>query len=575
MKKYILSILFLLFAINSFAQRERNYIYILDCSNSMLVNQIGGRTLWDATLDYLQKDIDRQTPTSMINIVPFQGQIYPTTQCLQQDFKWNDFYKKVKDYPKTPIGTNICLAWDTALTMQDHNKDNYLILLTDGQDNYQGVDAVCARIRKWCEQVKNSYGYYVMLSKEAMHPKIVEEVERCKNMYVVDGDKGLKPFGSIEKSDFTYNTLEPKEMEVPLSTAGTFKAHVINDDPNFNVELVNNEIKDGKGVLRVTPKGDLSQMEEVLRLNPKLEGDDINVLNPDLNITVNNVPEHLLTLPTEEKNAGDASWYDSFLFWDASTTDTLTVDLEPEFNQSAIDANSSVQLIVKSIDKEGNVKPLEKTVSLIWNGKDVENGSLVVDPKHEAKLGLVFSQDAEDGKHYFQIQSVPGSAKYLERINDEIPSDYVSTIRADYDVDMNPLKVLLIWLGIAILTALILWFCILQFIFFPRIKIKHLQIECTPVYKSPLIRGCRKVVFTNKKQEQKLLNRIFTGQVKFVRDDIFDSEWYVTPGTKNDRLRAGGVSGYSMNPPGSNLKKMETVNVKSNTTGRVIKVTPC
>ena len=164
MRRTLITLLLLtLTVLQLFAQRERNYIYILDCSRSMLTDyKVDGRPLWDATLDYLKADIDRQIPSSTINIVPFQGSVYEVTSCRKPDFDWSKFYNQVKDYPQTLTGTNICAAWDKALSLQDANKDNYLILLTDGEDNKQGVDAVCKRIREWCEKVRNTYGYYVM-----------------------------------------------------------------------------------------------------------------------------------------------------------------------------------------------------------------------------------------------------------------------------------------------------------------------------------------------------------------------------------------------------------------------------
>ena len=150
MKRALVTILLVTFAVlQLLAQRERNYIYILDCSRSMLTDyKVDGKPLWDATLDYLRTDIERQILTSTINIVPFQGSVYDVTTCKKQDFDWKKFYNQVKDYPQTLTGTNICAAWDKALTLQDANKDNYLILLTDGEDNKQGVDAVCKRIRE-------------------------------------------------------------------------------------------------------------------------------------------------------------------------------------------------------------------------------------------------------------------------------------------------------------------------------------------------------------------------------------------------------------------------------------------
>jgi len=537
--------------------------------------KVGNRPLWEATLDYLHTDIDRQIPSSTINIVPFQGSVYPITSCRKSDFDWEKFQKQVKDYPQTLTGTNICAAWDEALKLQDPNKDNYLILLTDGEDNKQGVKAVCQRIRDWCEHIRNTYGYYVMLSEDAMKsPEIREEVERCKSMFIVDGKNGIKPFGSVEKSDLVFNTLEPKDITIPFSAAGTFKAQVESQNENFDVELLDNTIRNGRAVIRIKTKGDISQLEETLQMDLKLISDDVNILNPDLNLIIKNQPERLLSIVSEEQDLGESTWYDSFLWCDAKAQDTLSVDLQALFNQPAVKAGSSVKLAIRSRDKEGNSKTLDKDLTLLWNGTTLSESEVLLTPGTPSELSLIFEHEARDGKHYLELSAVPGSAVNLERINEDLPADYVLTLRAEYDIDANPLKVALIWLAIIVGALLLAWFIVLKPLLFPSIKMKKLQIESSPMYKNVTIKGCRKVVFTNKRQSQNLFSRIFTGEIKYAKDDIWDSEWYLTAGTKKDRVRANGISGYSMNPPGNNLQKHETITMKSNATGKLIRITP-
>ena len=71
------------------AQRERNYIYVLDCSNSMEATY----HIWEPTLQYLHEDIDRLSPTTMVTIVPFQGKVYDDLLRHEQkkDFDWKSF----------------------------------------------------------------------------------------------------------------------------------------------------------------------------------------------------------------------------------------------------------------------------------------------------------------------------------------------------------------------------------------------------------------------------------------------------------------------------------------------------
>ena len=75
------------------AQRERNYIYILDCSRSMVTEY----HIWDATLDYLEKDIARLSDNTMVTIVPFQGTVYGKSvkHELKKDFDWAKVFKGV------------------------------------------------------------------------------------------------------------------------------------------------------------------------------------------------------------------------------------------------------------------------------------------------------------------------------------------------------------------------------------------------------------------------------------------------------------------------------------------------
>lgn len=561
---------------SAFAQKESNYIYILDCSNSMLVNRVDGRPLWDVTLDFLNKQIKNQHENSYVTIIPFQGTVYePVITSTKAEFNWQKVYNQVKNYPNTPIGTNICVAWDRALEYQNPNMDNYIVLLTDGQDNYEGVNAVCNRIKTWCEKVKNTRGFYVMLHKEAMDQRIIDIVDECEFMEVINPEEGIKEFLSLNKTEFVYNTREPKLLDVPVSSISTHKAHLLNNDALFDVELVNNEFAGGKGVIKVTPKTstDLSLLDEVLVINDSVIGDGVRVANAKISITVNNVPEHFLSLSTDELNAGKSAWYDSFLWKKAKAHDTLTVDLGAEFNEAARRSGSSIKLAVKSVDKDGNVKPLEKTVSVIWNGEMVDDGVVTLDPAHECNLGLVFADDAAEGKHYFQIAAVPNGANRLDRINDDNPELYTNTMRASYNVVMNPLKVILIWVGIILLAALLLWFLLLKRMFFPTIRAGHIQIEGSPVYLNPVIRGCRKVVFTNRLRSQGFFDKLFFGEIKYVRSDIFDSEWYIAPGSNKDKVRAYSVGGYAMNPPGNTLYVMQPVNMKSVATGKAIKVT--
>ena len=568
----LLALTMLLSCVSSlWAQRERNYIYILDCSRSMVTEY----HIWDPTLDYLEKDIARLSDQTMVTIVPFQGTVYDKSVIheLKKEFDWAKFKKEVYKYPETLTGTNICQAWDRALNYIDPNKDNYIYLLTDGKDNKNpspdGTENVCKRIRQWCERAGNSQGYYVALSDEAIDDRIRSAVEQCPRFKAVNGIQN--PFGSFGKTEMNYNTLDPHDAVLPFSAEGTFKAVAHSSDPSIDAILVGGEIRNGRATFHFTPKSDIAQMPETFTVPIRVTSEQIDILNPDLTLSVKNIPERSLQLPTEEIDFGKADWYDSFWWSDAKAQDTLTIDLNPKFNESASKMGAHVRLQFSETTTYKD-KPLGQQCQLLFNGEP-SDGNLDIDPGKPAILSIIPNTDSREGKHYYQIAALGDSRRNLENINGETVSDYLLTLRSSYDIDMNPLKWAVILIAIILLSLLILWFLILRPLIYPTIRLSSIQMECQPIYKTPRIKGCRRVVFTNRRQQQGLLSRIFTGEVKYITEEFWDKEWSLVPGSKKTRVRALGTSGYTMNPPGNTIEALTPIEMKSLATGKKIKIT--
>ena len=554
------------------AQRERNYIYILDCSRSM----VSTYHIWDPTLDFLQKDISKLSDNSMVTIIPFQGTVYDQSvvHCKKKDFRWEPFKKEIYRYPETLTGTNICAAWDVAMQHINPQKDNYIYLLTDGNDNKNpspdGTDNVCRRISRWCEQAKNARGYFICLSQEVtQNQKIRSAVNNCKYMYWTDASKELKPFGSFEHEEYNYNTLEPETVNMPFSAEGDYKVSVRSLDPNFNLCLADGAVHNGKASLQIKPSADLSSLPQYIDVPFAVSSPDIDILNDTMVLHVKNLPERSLKMPSEELNLGESEYYDAFWWSDAKPLDTLTIDLKACFNEAAVNAGSEVKVSVK--ETTGN-QAAEGQCRYLYNGKDCAE-SFVVKAGEPSLLSIIPQPNAEDGKHYFEISVVPNSVRNLENINQQHPADYVNTLRLEHDVRMNPLKLFLIWLLIIIGAGLLLWYLFCKPFLYPKIKVKSIQMECEPMCRTVKIKGCRKVVFTNKKQSQSLLNYLFTGEVKYVKDECWDAAWYIIPTTKKDRVKAMGVSGYAVNPPGNTFMSQTPVQMKSVATGKNIIVT--
>lgn len=540
----LMLLLLLMTTTTLWAQRERNYIYILDCSNSM----VSDFHILEPTLRYLRADIDRLSPQTMVTIIPFQGSVYDKSvrHQLKKDFDWAKFEKEVTPYTEQRTGTNICQAWDRALTYIDTNKDNYIYLLTDGRDNKNprpdGTDSVCRRIREWCGTMAHTQGYYVALSDEAIDERIRRVVEECPHM--VSTSDIEKPFGTFDKTEMWYNTLDPHDVVLPFSAEGEFRTTLVSDTPGVDLELEGGLISNGRAKVHIQTSEQIKDMPEEFTVMVKASSQQIEILNPELTLHVRNIPERSLQLPVEQIDLGEAEWYDKFWWKDAKPMDTLCVDLAPQFNASAIKSGSSVRLQFTETTTDDNGHPLGLQSELLVNGKPCSDGMIDVVAGKPLSLALVPRTDSREGKHYYALRVVEGSRHNLETINQESPADYELTLRSAYDVDTNPLKVLVIVLSLIVLGLLSLWMLVLKPLCFRGLKIFSVTVS-DPYFSSIPVHNALYVVFTSRPRKQGLMERIFMGRVIYEVNPIWEHEWTLRPSGRSATIMA---SAHSVDP---------------------------
>ena len=145
-------------------------------------------------------------------------------------------------------------------------------------------------------------------------------------------------------------------------------------------------------------------------------------------------------------------------------------------------------------------------------------------------------------------------------------------MRSKYVVNWNPLKTILMWLGILILAALLLWFLLVKRFIYPTIKVNTIVIN-DPYFCRVKIKGKRRVVFTNKKMEQSLLNKIFTGEILYKKHDTWTSPLAFEAGTKKKTLRVMRTKDYVFNPYTSMLKSQNDYVVENTNDKTKIKIT--
>ena len=299
MKRISLFILLLAAMLFCHAQRERNYIYLMDCTQSMNGFK-GAPDIWMPTKDFLRQSIVSDPAGSTITVVPFQGNTHEAITFKRQDMDWEKIESTLDEHIKTVTGTNIYDAWLAGESKIDRNRDNYLILLTDGEDtDPQRKQRFKDLIAAFCGKYKNVHAFYVQLTANAkIDGELRRLIDMCSQLHVVSVDGTIKPFGAFAQNSLSVNTLSlPVKVVMPFSDFGTFKATVRCSDPYLDVTLDGDRIENGKAAFIISSKfgADKAAIYQAIG-EPEYEF-SFTVDSPDCFI-VNAVSYTHLTLPT-------------------------------------------------------------------------------------------------------------------------------------------------------------------------------------------------------------------------------------------------------------------------------------
>lgn len=535
------------------AQRERNYIYLFDCTKSMTGFK-GSPKIWEPTKNYLKKELEKHVPGTTLHVVPFQENVLPAFSFEANNLNWTKIEADLEKHVKNVTNTNICAAWDAKDKYINPHKDNYIILLTDGKDNVNPQGAVARKLSEWCGKYSNTYAFYVLLTKNAVDEDVVKVINICPNEFLVDATKKIPVFGAFDNDLIIYaNTLNLDRVhKIGFSAAGKYAAKSVCTDPYFDVKIIGNKIENGRVPVQIIAKQPIPQINAALpdtyNFTFDVLSDEVNIINPTptIKVQMTNKPERVLETLSEEASMGKATWYDSFLFWGASDPDTLSVDLKAVFNEEAQKDGSSVQLQIK--DEDGN-----NDFKLFYNNNLVENGKITINSRDNSPtvLSVVFNPKAQKGSRYLKIEAI--NKQELDNINGQPVEQYKLTLRSKYVENWNPLKIILMWLCILILAALILWFLIVKHFIYPSIGVKTIQIN-DPYFSKVNVKGKRRVVFTNKNMKQSLMSRIFTGEILYKKNEIWTSPLAFEAGAKKKTLRVMRTKDYAFDPYTSTLK---------------------
>ena len=196
----------LFFSINIFAQKSQNRIILWDVTQSM----VGSTNSQPPDYGYNpNNNIDKQVREALIkiikdskdddgvfNIYPFGTDIWEYKSFLNNSSGRSDAIKYINNYfiGKKPIGyTNICAAWDKAMTRIDPNLQNVIFLFTDGTQNTKygidGINCLGSIVNKYCSLTSgtDTYTFYISLNvaDKTFQSKLTNA---CKNITVVTAE---------------------------------------------------------------------------------------------------------------------------------------------------------------------------------------------------------------------------------------------------------------------------------------------------------------------------------------------------------------------------------------------------
>lgn len=526
--------------------KKSNYIYIFDCTKSMI-----NYGILDETLVFLHQDINERIPGNEITIQLFQGNPLETVNFLREDFddkKWAEIEKLIRDHAQNVTNTNICSAWEEGLRYIDPGKYNYIYLMTDGEDNAHGSNGtamVCKLIREWCGKYRDSRAYYVELYKGAMNQEILKAIkESCGIIPIHSGDHDH--FMAFDQQKITFNTRElEKTARLHSDWSRESPMEVLCSDPYFKVTIDGQKLKEG-GIadFKISPKMNLQDFNQAIDHNPeyrftvKLNTNrkDLKIQNPEIEVVVINKPERIInTEVVEGADLGCAHYYPAFLFSEESNLDTLSIDLNAQFNEEAIHVGSSLSMQVGS-DIDGD------SYTLLYNGKEVNDKTFTINKDDKQNLlQIIFDRDAQDGDRNFIIKTI--KTHQLDRVNQVEPDDFVITLEAEYDIGWNPLKTILFWLCIIIMTLLIIWMCLLKPIARPNFRgIRRITLEDKKdmsYYKNIEAKGYREIVICNKAEKQNVFSKFLGGKVNYEVDGRWDYPIIISPHKNGIHIQVG------------------------------------
>lgn len=245
----------------------------------------------------------------------------------------------------------------------------------------------------------------------------------------------------------------------------------------------------------------------------------------------------LLTACSNDKDTstfwGKTDYFSDFLFYKYEPV-RMSKKILLDFNEDALELKD-IQFGLYEKNQDGEYKSVKNTVRLYKNDSLCKSNILMINGnENEFILGIEFTPEAREGIHKWFLKTLNSGG--LDRINEydfsDDPLPLLLEWRAENNKITNPLKLILNWILVIIAVLILIWIFVIRTQLYPTFKPVKLYLTYPQVQQPVNLRGNYKIICTNKRKNQSLLNRIFVGRIEYVVNDFWDKEVEITPRDK-------------------------------------------
>lgn len=258
---------------------------------------------------------------------------------------------------------------------------------------------------------------------------------------------------------------------------------------------------------------------------------------------------HLYSCSNDDIALGTVKYHSDFLWVDSNIVPIEKV-FDFEFSQDAKNDKKSFAEF-QFVDNEGVAIPTD-VLAITVDGEKLKNNRLRISSnEHSKKIVFSFSPEAKAGKYQGYLALVNHN---LDRVDNKVltKGDIVNVFQwtLHFEKCLNPLAKFLIWLSLTIVSLLIIWFSILRPIIFPKFGTfrKSVLVQRNGIMVGQLnvnFKGAKKIVFSNNVIKQSKWNRLFTGEIRTVKNQEFEFPLTFVPHRNNAVVH--GI-GYTIKP---------------------------